>query len=67
MIFFTIRISAQEGVAINKANANPDASALLDISSTEKGILIPRMTQTQRSAIAAPANGLLIYQYLAVA
>ncbi|MCH2023751.1 MAG: tail fiber domain-containing protein [Saprospiraceae bacterium] len=59
---YTIRTSAQEGVAINKNNTNPDASALLDISSTEKGILIPRMTQTQRNAILAPATGLLIYQ-----
>ncbi|MCH2023750.1 MAG: tail fiber domain-containing protein [Saprospiraceae bacterium] len=62
VIFLVNRIHGQEGVAINKANANPDASALLDISSTEKGILIPRMTQTQRSAILAPATGLLIYQ-----
>jgi hypothetical protein len=40
----------------------PDASSLLEIKSTSKGILIPRMTLTQRNAIAAPATGLLIYQ-----
>src|SRR5690242_6284904 len=40
----------------------PDASSLLEIKSTSKGILIPRMTQTQRNAITSPATGLLIYQ-----
>src|SRR5215831_15318703 len=40
----------------------PDASALFEIKSTSKGILIPRMTKTQRDVIAAPATGLLIYQ-----
>lgn len=40
----------------------PDASSALEISSTDSGILIPRMTQVQRDAIVAPATGLLIYQ-----
>ncbi|HYV95068.1 MAG TPA: hypothetical protein VE978_25055 [Chitinophagales bacterium] len=40
----------------------PNSSSLLDIVSTTKGMLIPRMTQAQRNAIAAPATGLLIYQ-----
>ncbi|MCB0438546.1 MAG: hypothetical protein KDD20_07390, partial [Mangrovimonas sp.] len=40
----------------------PDASSELDITSTDGGILIPRMTQVQRDAITAPATGLLIYQ-----
>lgn len=40
----------------------PDVSSLLEIKSTNKGLLIPRMTQTQRNAIASPAKGLLIYQ-----
>jgi hypothetical protein len=40
----------------------PDASSLLEVKSTTKGVLIPRMTLTQRNAIAAPAAGLLIYQ-----
>ncbi len=39
----------------------PAASALLDISSTSKGLLIPRMTAAQRNAIASPAAGLQIY------
>src|SRR5260221_12646499 len=40
----------------------PNVSSLLDITSTTKGILIPRMTKTQRDAIAAPVTGLMIYQ-----
>jgi uncharacterized protein (TIGR02145 family) len=39
----------------------PAASALLDVSSTTKGFLPPRMTTTQRDAIASPAAGLIIY------
>jgi len=40
----------------------PDASARLDVSSATQGLLIPRMTAAQRSAIAGPAAGLLVYQ-----
>jgi len=39
----------------------PNASAQLDITSTTKGMLIPRMTTAQRTAITAPANGLMVY------
>lgn len=38
------------------------ASAALDITSTTKGLLIPRMTQAQRNAISSPATGLQIFQ-----
>jgi hypothetical protein len=39
----------------------PDVSAIVDIRSTEKGFLLPRMTTIQRNSISNPANGLLIY------
>ena len=39
----------------------PHPSAMLDITSTNKGILIPRMTTAQRLLIAMPATGLLVY------
>ncbi len=39
----------------------PNASAALHINSTTKGLLIPRMSTTDRNAIASPAEGLLIY------
>ncbi len=40
----------------------PNASSLLDISSTTKGVLISRMTKAERDAIASPATGLLVFQ-----
>ncbi len=49
---------AQIGIGTN----TPNASAQLEISSTNKGLLPPRMNQNQRTAIASPANGLLVYQ-----
>jgi len=39
-----------------------DASALLNLTSTTKGVLFPRMTQAQRLAIGTPTDGLLVYQ-----
>jgi hypothetical protein len=42
--------------------AVPNASALLDLSSTTKGVLIPRMTAAQKTAISSPTRGLLIFQ-----
>ena len=48
-------------VAINISGNNPDASAMLDVVSTTKGILIPRMTETQIMYIDNPANGLTVF------
>src|ERR1019366_7674464 len=42
--------------------STPNSSAQLDISSTERGLLAPRMTSAQVAAIASPATGLLVYQ-----
>ena len=51
---------AQTGIG----TTTPNASAKLDITSTDKGLLIPRMTKAQREAITLPAaaNGLMVYQ-----
>ena len=57
-IMFSRAIVAQS-VSIN--NATADASAILDIKSTNKGFLMPRMTTLQRNAIAAPAEGLKVF------
>jgi len=48
-------------VAINTDSSQPDGSSMLDVKSTVKGILIPRMTDAERDAIPNPATGLLIY------
>ncbi|MFM8487648.1 MAG: hypothetical protein ACKOCH_15070, partial [Bacteroidota bacterium] len=39
----------------------PDPSAVLDIRSTEKGVLLPRLTTVQRDAVGSPATGLTIF------
>ena len=57
-VFITTITFAQVG--INKPV--PDSSAVLDITSTTGGLLMPRMTQTQRVAIATPAQGLMVFQ-----
>jgi len=48
-------------VAINLDESNPDPSAMLDVKSTTKGFLMPRMTTAQRLAISSPAIGLSVY------
>ncbi|MEM6317292.1 MAG: tail fiber domain-containing protein [Bacteroidota bacterium] len=48
-------------VGINPDNSSPEASAMLDVSSTDKGLLIPRMDSAARESIASPANGLMVF------
>ena len=59
VIVLLIYIPAFSQVGIG--TATPDASAKLDASSITKGFLPPRMTTTQRDAIASPAAGLIIF------
>ncbi len=47
--------------SVGIGNTFPSASSLVEITSTTKGILIPRMTTAQRTAIGVPATGLLVY------
>ncbi len=60
LLLITYYLSTAQ-IAINTDGTNPDASAMLDVSSTDKGILIPRMTTSEREAISSPATGLLVY------
>lgn len=50
-----------QSIAINNDGSGPDPSAILDVKSTDKGVLIPRMTSQQRSTISSPAKGLLVF------
>jgi hypothetical protein len=54
------KINAQQSVGIG--TSSPAASAMLDVTSTTKGLLMPRMTSAQRTAIASPAAGLIVYE-----
>lgn len=61
IIFLPVFIFAQHSnVGIN--TTAPDSSAVLDINSTDGGLLIPRMTLFQRDVISNPATGLLVFQ-----
>ena len=60
-LFSQINSTVEMPISINTAGASPDASAMMDIQSTDKGILIPRMTMAERNAISSPAQGLLVY------
>jgi len=57
---FITKICAQN-VSINSTGNSADTSAILDVSSTNKGFLAPRMTTAQQNAIVLPATGLLIF------
>ncbi len=56
-VLLTAITSAQVGIG----TTTPDASSALDITSTTKGLLIPRMTNAQRQAISNPAAGLQVF------
>ncbi|MGG9971839.1 tail fiber domain-containing protein [Ferruginibacter sp. SUN002] len=56
-LFTVITSSAQVGIGI----ASPNSSSMLDITSVNKGLLIPRMSSVQRKAIGSPARGLSVY------
>jgi trimeric autotransporter adhesin len=60
-LFLAIGLIGHSQVSITNDGSLPDNSAMLDIKSTEKGMLVPRMTTTQRTAIASPAAGLLVF------
>ncbi len=51
-----------QSVAINNDGSTADNSAILDLKSNNQGVLVPRMTASQRTAIATPATGLMVYQ-----
>ena len=56
-VFLTASSFAQVGIN----NETPDASAALDITSTTGGLLVPRMTASQRNLITSPTQGLIIF------
>ena len=55
--FFITSSYSQVGIG----TTTPDASSILDMSSTTQGVLTPRMTTAERVAIASPAKGLLVF------
>jgi hypothetical protein len=54
--------SHSQSLSINTDGSTAHASAILDVKSTAKGMLIPRMSKTEKNAIVLPATGLLVFQ-----
>lgn len=59
LLLFVARLASQNNVGIG--TLTPDASSVLELNASDKGILIPRLSTTQRVAIPNPATGLLVY------
>jgi sugar lactone lactonase YvrE len=59
-LFFVISYCLSQGVGIG--NTTPNEKAIVDITSTTQGLLIPRMTNVQKLGINSPPVGLLVYQ-----
>ncbi len=55
---FAYHLNGQIGIGVESA----DASARLELSSSSRGFLMPRLTQTQKNSILSPNAGLMIYQ-----
>lgn len=60
LTFFCFSVFMQGQVGIG--TANPHSSSILEIQSTDKGLLVPSMTATEKNGIVTPATGLLIFQ-----
>lgn len=61
LLIIMVTLSARAQVAINTDGSSPDASAILDVKSTTKGFLPPRMSTEQRNGISSPVAGLVIF------
>ena len=66
-IFFALLLAAssasfgQVKISASTSGSNPAPSAMLEVESTNKGLLLPRMTTAERTSITSPAAGLTIY------
>jgi hypothetical protein len=60
LILLTMAVSGVQAQTVI-GGSTPDNTAVLDVQSSNKGVLLPRLTNAQRDAIVSPANGLTIY------
>jgi len=60
-LFSSIYLIAPAQVAISYDGSSPDATAMFEVKSNTKGVLIPRLSQAQISSITNPANGLIVF------
>lgn len=62
LLFISFSSTISYGQNVGIGTNVPDGSAALEVKDSARGILIPRMTATQRTSIASPAEGLMVYQ-----
>jgi hypothetical protein len=64
MSMLASKVALPQGVVITPetgSEVTPHASAILEMRATDKGMLIPRLTTAQRTALPTPANGLMVF------
>jgi len=61
LILFIVAFNFSSSAQVGVGTTSPDASSMLDVQSTTKGMLVPRMDTSQRTGIVTPADGLLVY------
>ena len=61
VLFFLLTKVFSQDHNVGIGTLTPEASAILELKANDKGILIPRLTTTERIAILNPATGLLVY------
>ena len=61
LAIFTTIVAKAQSVGINADGSAANSTAMLDVKSTTKGFLPPRMTAAQRDDIESPATGLIIF------
>jgi len=59
-VAISLSYTASAQVAVNDDGSMPDISTMLDVKSTDKGMLIPRMSATEMGNITTPPTGLLV-------
>jgi hypothetical protein len=57
VMFLLPLLTSGQGIGINSDGSIPDASSILDVKSTDKGVLLPRLTSAQMNAIAFQLPG----------
>ena len=60
-LVFLLSMSGSIIAQVGIGTTTPEASAALDVSSTDKGFLMPRMSTVQREAIVSPVDALLVF------
>jgi hypothetical protein len=61
ILFLLVFVSSFSFAQVGIGTTTPNANAMLEVVSSNKGVLIPRMTTSQRTAIVTPAQSLLVY------